>query len=193
MSAVAAESAVLTTRRRVERAWERADEGVRRAAAAASVTGVLLALTLPSSLSVRIAAGVVGTVLVAAAVVDVHERRLPNRLLLLGGAVALAGAALTGDGATLVASSLGATIAGGSMLVVRLTRGVGMGDVKAAAVVGASAGSVALVASPIAIAVSAFVAAVYGLAAHRVRLPLGPSLWFGWAVALFGTSSGWWS
>jgi prepilin peptidase CpaA len=160
---------------------------------AANVTAVLLAMTLPSSLSVQIAVVAVGVVLVAAAVVDVHERRLPNRLLLFGGSIALAGSALSGDRATLVASLLGGMIAGGSMLVVHLTRGVGMGDVKAAAVVGASAGSVVLVASPIAIAVSAVAAAMYGLAAHRVRLPLGPSLWLGWAVALFGTSSGWWS
>ncbi|MBI4933156.1 MAG: prepilin peptidase [Actinobacteria bacterium] len=131
--------------------------------------------------------------LAAAALVDVHERRLPNRLLLLSGTIAVVGAASTGDPWVVLASVLGGAIAGASMLVVRLTRGVGMGDVKAALVIGASAGSVALIAAPVAVAVTSFVAAAYGLLSHRARVPLGPSLWVGWVVALFGTSSGWWS
>jgi prepilin peptidase CpaA len=178
---------------RLYTAWIEADSGVRRVALAAMTTSWLAAWALSSSASVRVAVGAVGSLLIAAAVVDVHERRLPNRLLLAGVLTALGGALLAGERRVVAAAVVGGIVAGASMLIVRLARGIGMGDVKAAVVVGTSAGSVALIAAPMAIAVTAFVAAVYGLLAHRARLPLGPSLWVGWAVALFGTSSGWWS
>lgn len=193
MGTVAAATPVPSTMGRLEMAWEQAVRGTKRAVLAATVTAVLVAQALPSSVAVRIASAAVGVLLVAAALVDIHERRLPNRLLMLGGTIAVAGAVLADDRSILLGAVLGGSIAGASMLIVRLTRGVGMGDVKAAIVVGASAGSVTLVAAPVAIAVTSFVAAAYGLLAHRSRVPLGPSLWIGWALALFGTSSGWWS
>jgi prepilin peptidase CpaA len=193
MGTVEATTPAPLTLGRLYTAWNEADGGVRRAALAAVATSWLAAFALSSSASVRLSAGVVGSILVAAAVVDVHERRLPNRLLFAGAITAMGGASLAGDPRTMAAAVFGGFVAGTSMLVVRLARGVGMGDVKAAVVVGASAGSVAVIAAPVAIAVTAFVAAVYGLLAHRARLPLGPSLWIGWVVALFGTSSGWWS
>ena len=193
MGTVEATTPAPLTLGRLYTAWNDADGGVRRAALAAVATSWLAAIALSSSLSVRLSAGVVGSMLVAAAVVDVHERRLPNRLLLAGALTAMGGASLAGDRWIIAAAFVGGVVAGAAMLVVRLARGVGMGDVKAAVVVGASAGSVAAVATPLAIAVAAFVAAGYGLLTHRSRLPLGPSLWVGWVVALFGTSSGWWS
>ena len=77
------------------------------------------------------------------------------------------------------------------MLFVRLARGVGMGDVKMAGVVGASVGPIALFAAPVAVAVAALVAGTYGLVAGRRRLPLGPALWLGWAVSLAAAATGW--
>lgn len=77
------------------------------------------------------------------------------------------------------------------MLVVHLSRGVGLGDVKLAAVVGASCGTSALAAAPLAIAVAAIAAAATGLLTRRTRLPLGPSLWAGWAVATAAAGAGW--
>jgi hypothetical protein len=96
------------------------------------------------------------------------------------------GVILSREATVLCNSLIGTAVAGGLMLMVRLSRGVGMGDVKMAGVVGASvgAGTGALVAAPMAIALAALSAAVYGLTANRRRLALGPSLWFGWAVAL---------
>ena len=82
-------------------------------------------------------------------------------------------------------------LGGGLMLLVRLTRGVGMGDVKMAAVVGASAGAVALMAAPVALAVASFAGATFGVITRRQRLPLGPALWLGWAVALGACAAGW--
>ena len=95
---------------------------------------------------------------------------------------------------TVVRSALlGMAVAAGLMLLVRLARGVGMGDVKMASVVGASVGAVTngLLAAPIAIAVAALAAATYGLMARRQRLAMGPSLWLGWASAFAFVSIGW--
>ena len=85
----------------------------------------------------------------------------------------------------------GALVAGGAMLVVRLARGVGMGDVKMAAAVGIGVGMVSIDRAAVAIAVAALVAAAWGKAHHRNSLPLGPSLWFGWATTVALAAFGW--
>jgi Flp pilus assembly protein protease CpaA len=169
------------------------DGVVRRAVVAAAATSCLVAMLTPVDGLARFSCALVGVLIVAAALVDVHERRLPNRLLALGAVIALAGPVLSADPRMLVRGLVGGVIAGVSMLIVRLARGVGMGDVKAATVIGVSVGTVSLVAAPVAIATTAFTAATYGLLAHRQRIPLGPSLWFGWAAALLAASLGWWT
>jgi hypothetical protein len=68
-----------------------------------------------------------------------------------------------------------------------------MGDVKMAGVVGASTASFHLLAAPAAIAVAAFAASAYAVAARRQRLVLGPALWLGWASALLTVTLRWWS
>ena len=137
----------------------------------------------------RVSGALVGVLLGAAAVVDVREHRLPNRLV--GGAfvVALGGAAASGD-AAVVAASAGALLAGGLLLVVYLLRGVGMGDVKAAGAIGMALGPAGWWAAPSAIASAAVVASVYGAARGVRRLPFGPSLVLGWATVTLAT--GWW-
>ncbi len=158
---------------------------------AASTTSV--ALVLPMRVP-AVAAGTtaaVGVLLATAALVDVYERRLPNRLLATAVAFALGGALLSINGTDVLDALLGIAVAGGLMLCVRLTRGVGMGDVKMAAVVGASAAAStsSLIAPATAIAIAALAAASYGFIANRQRVPLGPFLWLGWAATL--TASGW--
>ena len=132
-----------------------------------------------------------GTLLAVAAMVDVREHKLPNRLLLAGVLTVALVVLAASNVAIAVSAMLGMLIAGGLMMLVRLTRGVGMGDVKMAAVVGASVGAVELMAAPIAIAVAALAAATYGVITRRQRLPLGPALWLGWAVALGACAAGW--
>ena len=97
------------------------------------------------------------------------------------------------DGQLVARSIAGALVAGGALLIVHLGRGVGLGDVKMAAVVGAAAGMVAFAAAPIAIVVAAVSASAYGALARRPSLALGPALWFGWAIAVASASAGWWS
>ena len=184
-----AESA--TTADRVAAAWSDAHPVVRRTVFAACVSAAATSTVLPAPAAVRVGVAGAGVLLAVAALVDLHERKLPNRLLLAGLASALGGAVASFDREVIVASLIGMLLAGGLMLFVRLSRGLGMGDVKMAGVVGASAGSVALVAAPLALAIAALLASTYGLLAHRRRVPLGPALWLGWVLALGCSAAGW--
>jgi leader peptidase (prepilin peptidase) / N-methyltransferase len=185
----------LTTTVRVTRAWAAGTTTIRRAAVAACLTSLVQALYLPVPLAFRLGLGLAGCLIAAAALVDVHELRLPNPMV--GGALvaSLVSAALTSQ-AWLLRSLTGMLIAGGLMLAVRLHRGVGMGDVKLAAAVGAGTGSVAVTLAPLAIAIAALVAGCFGIATGRRRLPLGPALWLGWSTSLLvaplGDRMGWW-
>jgi prepilin signal peptidase PulO-like enzyme (type II secretory pathway) len=163
---------------RVAQAWDRSSVLARLAWCTATAASLVIATDAGRPLWTTAA---VGALLATAALVDATERRLPNSLSLAAGVLAMASAFVTGQVAAAIG---GALIAGGLLLAVRLVRGLGMGDVKVAAVIGASVGSRALAAAPVAIAVAAFAAAGYGLLRNRSRVPLGPALWLGWACAL---------
>lgn len=175
-----------STGERVTVAWHHARPLERHSLIAACITSIALVISLRPDAIVAGANAIVGVLLATAALVDTHERRLPNRLLVHAFGLSIFGSLVSFDGAVIAASFLGLILSGGLMLSVRLTRGVGMGDVKMAAVVGASVGAstASLFASAIAVAVAATAAAAYGLVANRKRVPLGPSLWFGWAATL---------
>lgn len=184
-------TSTLTTSVRVTRAWAAGTPITRRAAAAACATSLLLATGVPGPLVAGVALALAGCLMAAAALVDVHELRLPNPMV--GGALGLSWAAAAAMSPVAFGRSIaGMTVAGGLMLAVRLSRGVGMGDVKLAAAVGAGAGALALPLAPLAVAVAALAAGGFGLATGRRRLPMGPSLWLGWAVALLVAGMGWW-
>lgn len=171
---------------RVVAAWHHSRPLERHSLIAACVTSVALVVSLPVAAIVAVTTATVGALLATAALVDAHERRLPNRLLALAFAVSLGGAVLSFDVAVVLDALVGLIVSGGLMLSVRLARGVGMGDVKMAAVVGASVGAStgSLFAPATAIAIAAIAGAAYGLITNRRRVPLGPSLWFGWAATL---------
>lgn len=184
-----AESA--TTADRVAAAWSDAHPVARRVVLAACVSAAATSTVLPAPMTVRWGVAAAGVLLAVASLVDLHERKLPNRLLVAALLAAAGGAVASLDRTVMVASLAGMVLAGGLMLLVRLSRGVGMGDVKMAGVVGASTGGVALVAAPLALAIAALSASVYGLLARRRRVPLGPALWLGWALALGCSAAGW--
>ena len=177
---------VRSTTDRIGIAWHHSQPLARHSLIAACATSVALASMVRNAAIVAGTTATVGVLLAIAAFVDSHERRLPNRLLAVALAVALGGAVLSLASAVVLEAVIGMMIAGALLMCVRLARGVGMGDVKMAAVVGASVGAstTTVLAAPTAIAVAAFTAATYGLVANRRRLPLGPSLWCGWAVTL---------
>ncbi len=177
---------VRSTADRVSVAWHHSHPLARHSLVAAFATSFALALSMRVPAIVAGTTAMVGALLAVAALVDAHQRRLPNRLLVTAMAFALGGAVLSFDGAVVVNAVLGMLVAGGLLLSVRLTRGIGMGDVKMAAVVGASAGAstTSMLAAPVAIAIAALAGAAYGSVTNRHRVPLGPSLWLGWAAIL---------
>jgi len=185
----------LTTSVRVTRAWAAGTITTRRATVAAGLTSVALTMNLTVPVVLRLALAVAGCLTACAALVDLHELRLPNPLVAGAMAASMAGATLAAP-QVLLRSVAGVLVAGGLMMVVRLQRGVGMGDVKLAAAVGAGTGAVAVPLAPLSVAVAALAAGCFGIATGRQRLPLGPSLWLGWAVALvlapLGSGMGWW-
>jgi len=120
-------------------------------------------------------------VLVPAAAIDLRRRIIPNRLLSAGTAAGLALLALADPGA-LPAHLAAALGAGGFFLAAALLRpgGLGMGDVKLAAVLGLYLGGAVVVA----LLVALVAATVVGLAGRRSTLPLGPFLALGGGVGL---------
>ncbi|MGN6501566.1 MAG: prepilin peptidase [Pseudolysinimonas sp.] len=127
---------------------------------------------------------------------DLRERRLPNRIVLPGIVVGLIAAALQ-PGLMPLLAALGYA---GLLLVFALAGGVGMGDVKLAALIGLGcpAAGVAL-GAPIAAFLLGGAAASVALVrrGRRARIPFGPAMLAGYWVALLlwlagsGTSGIW--
>jgi leader peptidase (prepilin peptidase) / N-methyltransferase len=185
------------TAARIERAWCEVAPTVRilvrMAVGGSALVAVLLASTSPSLGAAAACWGVCGALLAVAALVDVRERRLPNGVLAEALLTSLLPMCLRLDVAMSCRALLGGGIAMGLMLLVRVARGIGMGDVKMAGVVGVSAGCFGWRVALLAIAAAAAAGAGYGAARHRRSIAFGPALWFGWMSALVGTSTGWWS
>ena len=129
--------------------------------------------------------------LVPVALIDLDHQIIPNRLMLIGAALAPTLVLLTAPDA-LVEHLVAAVAAGGFFLVAVLAypRGMGMGDVKLAFVLGLFLGRdvgpallVALIAGTL---VGAAVIARKGVAeGRRTKVPFGPFLALGAVVALF--------
>lgn len=196
----------VSTAARVHAAWQ----GTGAAGRAGALLAVLASASLPLSWWVGrsfvravvdvtpwvvVGSGVAGAILAIAALVDLHEHRLPNVLLTwaMGSAAVGVGchASIAADPARLLAMFVGLLLCGGVMFAVWCTRGIGMGDVKTAAVVGAAAAPLEVTAAPVALAAGAATAGLWGLVMRRRSLPLGPFLWFGWALAAYAAVFGW--
>lgn len=129
------------------------------------------------------------TVLVAITLTDLDRRIIPNRVLLVAGVLAVAIAAI-GDPASLPERAISAAAAGGILFLVVFAypRGMGLGDVKLAAVMGLFLGRnvapailVALLAGSV---VGLAIIAREGAAARKRAIPFGPFLAFGGVVGL---------
>lgn len=134
--------------------------------------------------------------LVAITVIDLRHRIIPNRLVYPAIVVAagyVVVARLAGNSVDLVDSGIGFLAYGGGLLVIAFIapRGMGMGDVKLAALVGLVLGVLGIryvgVAAGMGIligGVAAIVALLLG-ASRKSGLPYGPSIAVGAAVAAF--------
>ena len=143
-------------------------------------------------------------VLLAAGLIDLRHRIIPNRLTYasLGAfAVAIVAIALTVGGVSILSAGIGLLAYGGGLLIVALISpgGMGMGDVKLAALIGLVLGAISLryVAAAAFLALLAGgIGAIIALAMGRGRkstIPFGPYLAAGAMVAaLFGSSLSTW-
>jgi len=129
--------------------------------------------------------------LVPITLIDLDHRIIPNALTLLGAVVAPALVALTAPDALLEHALAGAAAGGFFLLaVVAYPRGMGMGDVKLAAVLGLFLGRAVAPALFVALIAGTLVGAaiIARKGAHEGRktaVPFGPFLAFGALVALF--------
>jgi leader peptidase (prepilin peptidase)/N-methyltransferase len=152
-------------------------------------TGLLCALVALAADDVWLGLAFV-LLLVPVSLIDLDHRIIPNRLMLIGAVVAPAILALTAPG-DLPEHLIAAAAAGGFLLVAAIAypRGMGMGDVKLAAVMGLFLGRavgpamfVALIAGTL---VGALVIARKGAREGRkTAVPFGPFLAFGGLVGL---------
>lgn len=179
-----AERTSRTTLERVEQAWTALPTRRRRLVVLGIAAVVAVGIGAAGVVSVSPAAALVlvGLLGGAAAVVDQHEHRLPNTLLAIAMCTVLVAAAI--DGAwTLVDVAVSLTMAAFPLWAVRYGKGLALGDVKFAAVLGAAAGLVHPFAGLLVAWCATLAAGVFALGTHRRRLALGPWLWGGYVAA----------
>jgi leader peptidase (prepilin peptidase) / N-methyltransferase len=128
--------------------------------------------------------------LVVVTLTDLERRVIPNTVL-AAGAVAAVGIAAVGDPSSLPDRAIAAVAAGGFLFLVALLypRGMGMGDVKLAAVMGLYLGRSVAPALLIGFAVGALVGVAMiarrGASARKQAIPFGPFLALGGIIALW--------
>jgi leader peptidase (prepilin peptidase) / N-methyltransferase len=128
--------------------------------------------------------------LVVVTLTDLERRVIPNAVLAAGAIAAVAIAAI-GDPSSLPDRAIAAAAGGGFLFVVALIypRGMGMGDVKLAAVMGLYLGRAVAPALLIGFAVGALVGVAMiarrGASARKQAIPFGPFLALGGVIALW--------
>jgi leader peptidase (prepilin peptidase)/N-methyltransferase len=136
-------------------------------------------------------------VVLAAGAIDARWRIIPNRIVypaLLCFALLIGAGAAGGGGLDALDALVGLGAFGGTLLLVALAspRGMGMGDVKLAALIGLVLGSLGLSYVAVAAAAAVLMGAVGGVGlmiltsrSRKDAIPFGPYLAFGAAVAVF--------
>ncbi|MGB7962097.1 MAG: prepilin peptidase [Propionicimonas sp.] len=160
--------------------------------------GISFALTPPGVWLAWAALGTGGILLV---VIDAHTRLLPLRLTQAVAICAAAGvgiAALQGgstEGPRIALSAAGMALGAGGLFFLfwRLGQGIGFGDVRLAAIIGAVAGATSLQTATWALLLGSLVGVGWGVTARLVRghsdpFPYGPSLLSGPYLALLAQS-----
>jgi leader peptidase (prepilin peptidase) / N-methyltransferase len=138
----------------------------------------------------QLALGLVFVAMLAAiTLTDIEGQIIPNSVLLVGAATGLLMVAAT-DPSSLPERLIAALAAGGLLLAIGLAypRGMGMGDVKLAAVMGLYLGSAVAPALVVGVLSGAVVGlglmAARGSGARKLKVPFGPFLALGGVVAL---------
>ena len=149
------------------------------------VAGCVLAFGLSGDAAV---AAFFCAVLVAVSVTDIERRVIPNRIVVPAAAIVLVAQTVLHPSPEWLIAGFGASL---FLLLAALAypRGMGMGDVKLALLLGFALGQTVPVAMMIgmlsALVPSAVLLARHGAAARKMRIPFGPFLAFGGVVGLF--------
>jgi leader peptidase (prepilin peptidase)/N-methyltransferase len=128
-------------------------------------------------------------VLVIVTITDLERRVIPNKVLLAGTVIGLA-IVVASDPSSLAVRGIAAVGAGGFLLAAALAypRGMGMGDVKLAAVLGLFLGRAVVPAMFVALAAGALVGVAmvlrHGPSARKRAIPFGPFLALGGVAGL---------
>lgn len=135
------------------------------------------------------AAAVTVAATLPAAVVDIRERRLPDRWVAFAAGVLAATAWMAwvfGEFVDLSGMLLGAAAMAGPILLLHLVSpaSMGFGDVKASLVLGAAVGSVDWKLAVAGLTLAAGLAATIGIVGRMRTIPFGPFLVIGSAIAL---------
>ena len=158
---------------------------------ALGIASAAVVAAICSSLSslVPLAATIPVALLVAPALIDVLDRRLPNRMVAVAALIGIAAAAVTvivGGEIDLRGAAIGAATFAGPLLVMHLVApaSMGFGDVKVACVLGAAVGIVHPFYGLLALAAGSLLGAVAGLVRRRRTIAFGPALVAGTVIAL---------
>jgi leader peptidase (prepilin peptidase)/N-methyltransferase len=143
----------------------------------ASACAVIATASIGES-AVVVASGLSLLVLVGAALVDAVERRLPNALVLAAALPVIAALIATGSAELGRSAAAGAALVAGPLLVTHLITpsGMGFGDVKAGAVLGAAMGLVDVELAVLTLVFGLGASAAWGLATRARSIALGPGL-----------------
>lgn len=152
-------------------------------------TGVVLALGATSQERVPLASGIAVAIMMIGALVDVAERRIPNSVTLaavIGLVLCCLGSAAIGSDVDAGSALIGAGMMAAPLIVVHVgsPEAMGLGDVKAAIVLGAAAGLVHWQLPLVALASAAAATAAVGLARRQRLIAFGPGLVGGTVLAL---------
>jgi leader peptidase (prepilin peptidase) / N-methyltransferase len=169
--------------------------------AGAPLPVVGFALIVTAALGAALAAGDVPPAavlttgaMIPAAMVDLRERRLPDRWVGFAGAVFVATTSTAWVAAQPVAvrsSTAGVIVMTAPILALHLVSpgSMGFGDVKAALVLGAATGAVDWRLALVALTLASGLGAAVGIAGRRRTIAFGPWLVFATSIALLGTAS----
>jgi leader peptidase (prepilin peptidase) / N-methyltransferase len=165
---------------RFDRAWTGLSRRQRDLATAGATASLAVALAAGSVVSIpsALALAAVGILAAAASIVDVAEHRLPNTLMALSMWAVLA-AAVAGGLSTTGDVIVGLLIAALPLWIVRYGKGLALGDVKFAAVLGAAGGLIHPGVGLVAVWFAALASGIYGIVRNRSSVALGPWLWGG--------------
>jgi leader peptidase (prepilin peptidase)/N-methyltransferase len=156
--------------------------------AAGTISVVALAATIHDL--VPLGSGVTVALLTIAAIVDVHERRLPDSIVIAAGiafAICIGIETTAGEmDVSLAAMASGVAAFGGPLLILHLVApaSMGFGDVKAGLVLGAAIGVVDWQLALAALALAAGLTATVGVITRASTVAFGPGLVAASAIAL---------